>query len=224
MDKRLQQVGINLAAIGVFAMTMSVLAGPLVGIPPAAPAIAVLGFLTVFAADTLAWNGRLTLLGLDTFAGRAHRERVLHHEAGHFFVARSFGLPVEDYTLSAWEALRRGYPGTGGTVFDVSPLAELDKEIAFERLSAVWMAGIAAETLVYGSAEGGSDDRASLQEALKVFGYSSAQATQKERLGQLKAKALLEENREAYDALVRVMGARAPLTECVRVLEENTGH
>lgn len=215
MDKRLQQVGINLAAVGTFAMTLSVLVGPLVGVPPAVPAVTVLGFLTVFAADSLAWNSRLTLLGLDTFAGKAYRDRILHHEAGHFLVAHAFGLPVADYTLSAWEALQRGYPGVGGTVFDVSPLAEAEKGIAMERLSAVWMAGIAAENLVYGNAEGGSDDRASLKEALQIFGYTGAQATQKERLGQLKAKTLLEENREAYDALVKAMGDRASVEECL---------
>ncbi|MEO0948326.1 MAG: ATP-dependent Zn protease [Cyanobacteria bacterium J06641_5] len=218
MDKRLQQVGINLAALGTFAMTVSVLMGPLVGIPPAVPAVTVLGFLTVFAADTLAWNGRLTLLGLDTFAGQAYRDRVLRHEAGHFLVAHILKIPIEDYTLTAWEALRRGYPGAGGTVFDVSPLAEAEKGVAMERLSAVWMAGVAAETLVYGNAEGGSDDRASLKEALQVFGYSGAQATQKERLGQLKAKTLLEEHQEAYDALVKAMGDRASVADCLAAI------
>ena len=221
MDKRLQQVSINLVAIGTFAMTMSVLVGPLVGLPPTIPAATVLGFLALFTADTLAWKSRLTLLGLDTFAGKAYRDRVLRHEAGHFLVAHLFDLPVEDYTLSAWEALRRGYPGVGGTVFDVSPLAETQKDIAMERLSAVWMAGIAAETMIYGNAEGGNDDRASLKEALKIFGYTGAQATQKERLGQLKAKALLEENRAAYDALVEAMGDRASVAACLAAIGSN---
>lgn len=219
MDKRLQQVGINLAALGTFAMTVSVLLGPLVGVPPAIPAVTVLGFLTIFAADTLAWNGRLTLLGLDTFAGQAYRDRILRHEAGHFLVAHLLALPIEDYTLTAWEAWRRGYPGAGGTVFDVSPLAAADKGVAMERLSAVWMAGIAAENLVYGNAEGGSDDRASLQEALKIFGYTGAQAAQKERLGQLKAKTLLEENRPAYDVLVKAMSDRASVEACLGAIE-----
>jgi hypothetical protein len=48
--------------------------------------------------DTVAW------------ASPEHRQRVLHHEAGHFLAAVLLDIPVEAYTLNTWEAWRQGIP------------------------------------------------------------------------------------------------------------------
>jgi hypothetical protein len=98
----------------------------------------------------------------------------VRHEAGHFLVAYFLGIPITGYTLTAWEAFKQGQPGLGGvTLIQKLPtdaLAVGEMRLTLERFCTVWMAGIAAETIVYGSAEGGVEDRQKLKEALFALG------------------------------------------------------
>jgi hypothetical protein len=83
------------------------------------------------------------------------------------------------------------------------------------------MAGIAAETLVYGKAEGGESDRFYLQSALKLAGVPENNYAQKERWSLLQAKTLLEKQQTAYQALVIAMEKRTSVEECCRVISES---
>jgi hypothetical protein len=82
------------------------------------------------------------------------------------------------------------------------------------------MAGIAAETLVYGKAEGGESDRFYLQSALKLAGIPESNYAQKERWSLLQAKTILEKQQAAYQALVTAMEERATVEDCCRVISE----
>lgn len=223
----MNQAALNLVAILIFAMVLSVLLGPLLQIPPALPALAVLGFLGLGTIDTLGWQGRGSTLLLDWLAGFSpeHRDRIIHHEAGHFLVAHKAGIPITGYTLSAWEAFRQGQPGLGGVSFDIQALStESQGQIPaqlVDQYCAVWMAGIAAETLVYGRAEGGQDDRQSVRNLWKQLQRSPAESELKQRWGVLHAKTILEGNRSAYDALVVAMKQRAPIDACLQAIETN---
>jgi hypothetical protein len=220
----MNQLTLNLFAIGVFMMTLSVLLGPLLNIPSAFPAIAVATILVFGTFDVVSFEGKGGNLFLDWVAGfsSAHRERVIRHEAGHFLVAQLLGIAVTDYSVSAWEAIRKGFSGQGGVQFDTS---ELDDELVAGRISSqwldrfctVWMAGIAAEQLVYTTAEGGGDDRTKFRIVLsKIPGIDMVQ---KERSALLQAKTLIEDNQEAFDRLVVAMTARSAVEDCVGALE-----
>ena len=162
----MNELTLNLLAIGVFLMTLSVLLGPLLNFSSAIPAIVVGAVLSAVTVDVFSLEGKGGNLFLDWLAAFSplHRERIIRHEAGHFLVAQLLEIPVTDYSVSAWEAIRKGFSGQGGVQFDTSVL---DEELRAGRISSqwldrfctVWMAGIAAEQLVYEASEGGADDR-----------------------------------------------------------------
>lgn len=222
----MQPISLNLIAIGIFAMTMFALLSPIFNIPiilPAGTTFAVMGLITF---DTLAWENRGVTLFVDLFSTVEQRERVLYHEAGHFLTAYFLGIPIQGYSLTAWEAFRSQQPGKGGVQFDTTALEQAGTQpnqvnLMLDRFCTVWCAGIAGETLQYGNAEGGADDRAQLQSVLNDFGYPQNQRQQKEEWAKLQAKSLIERNAEAYYALVNRMRERASVGECEQIIQEN---
>ncbi|MBD2453863.1 ATP-dependent Zn protease [Nostoc sp. FACHB-87] len=217
----MSQTALNLVAISVFLMTFSVLLGPLINLSPTVPALATFTILGIATLDSFSLQGKGGTILLDWIAGFSseHRDRIIHHEAGHFLVASVLGIPVTGYTLSAWEAWRKGQPGQGGVAFsDAELAAQLEKGTIsaqmLDRYCTMWMAGIAAEALVFERAEGGGDDKAKLAEVLKVVGFSESAFQQKQRFHVLQAKTLLEENWSSYQALVQAMQQRASVEEC----------
>ncbi|AUT00947.1 ATP-dependent Zn protease [Nostoc sp. CENA543] len=221
----MSQTALNLVAISVFLMTLSALLGPLINLSPAIPAITTFTILGIATIDSFSLQGKGGALLLDWIAGFSpqHRDRIIHHEAGHFLVAHLLGIPVTGYTLSAWEALKQGQSGLGGVTFD-------DQEIALQlqqgkittqmldRYCTVWMAGIAAESLVYERAEGGNDDQSKLASVLKVLGFSESTYQQKKRFHALQAKTLLQENWSSYQALVQAMRQRGTVADCQKAI------
>jgi hypothetical protein len=222
----MSQTALNLIAISIFLMTLSVLLGPLLNISPTVPAIATFMILGIATLDSFSLQGKGGSLILDWIAGfsKEHRDRIIHHEAGHFLVAHLLGIPVTGYTLSAWEAWKQGQSGQGGVSFDDGELAselEVGKISAqiLDRYCTVWMAGIAAENLVFQNAEGGSDDRLKLAEVLTKLGFSGISIQQKQRFHALQAKTLLQENWLSYKALVEAMQQRASVVDCQSAID-----
>jgi hypothetical protein len=224
----MQQISLNLVAIGIFLMTLSVLLGPLIHLSPTVPAVVTLAVLGLATVDTLGLKGRGATLFLDAIAktSRAYRDRVVCHEAGHFLAAYFLGIPIQSYTLNAWESFKQGQPGMGGVMVDTDRLFQqsippTEIRLFLDRFCTVWMAGIAAERLVYDRAEGGEDDRQKVTEALVFFGRPRSESQQKQQWGQLQAKTLLENHRPAYDALVQAMKDRASVPECYQILQHH---
>jgi hypothetical protein len=224
----MSQTALNLVAISVFVLTLSSLLGPLFNFSPAVPAIATFTLLGIATLDSFSWQGKGGTLLLDWLASASpqHRDRIVRHEAGHFLVAHLLGIPVAGYVLSAWEAFKQRESGQGGVSFDDQELAlaleqgTLSAQL-LDRYCTIWMAGVAAETLVYNSAQGGADDRSKLRAVLTPLGFSGSAQKQKERWAALQANNLLQANWSAYEALVGAMQQRAELAECFRVIEQH---
>ncbi|MEM7761402.1 MAG: ATP-dependent Zn protease [Cyanobacteria bacterium P01_A01_bin.40] len=219
------QTALNLIAIGVFLMTMTSLLGPIFQISPVVPAALTFGILSLATADTLSWNSRGVSLLLDLFASAEQRQRIVHHEAGHFLTAYFLGIPITGYTLTAWEVLKQGQLGRGGVSFDtksltVKPFEFENMRLTLERFCTVWMAGIAAEKMVYGNSQGGAEDRQQLKQALMMAGLPEVGYNQKERWAQLQATNLLTRHQESYEALVEAMTQRASVEECYTVIQQ----
>ncbi|MBD2460436.1 ATP-dependent Zn protease [Oscillatoria sp. FACHB-1407] len=224
----MSQTSLNLTAITIFSFVLLSLVGPLVHLSPTVPAIAAFGLLGLATVDTLGWQGKGATLLLDWLANFSpeHRDRVLHHEAGHFLTAHLLNLPITGYTLSAWDAFRQGQPGQGGVVVDSQ---ELDAELEQGRLSdqlidrycTVWMAGIAAEQLTYGNVEGGNGDRQTLRILWSQLRRSPTEAELKERWGILQAKTLIQSHQPTYEKLVQAMRENTPVEECRQLIEHS---
>ncbi|BAZ80726.1 ATP-dependent Zn protease [Sphaerospermopsis kisseleviana CS-549] len=223
----MNQTAINLIAISVFLMTLSTLLGPLINLSPTIPALTIVGFLGIATLDNFSFQGKGGTIVLDWLArfSPTYKERILHHEAGHFLVAHLLGISVTDYTLSAWEAWKIGQPGQGGIILEDNEIAQqLERGkigvSMVERYCNIWMAGIAAEMLVFKSAEGGGDDKAKLNQFLTALGFEERIFEQKQRFHLLQAKNLIQENWEIYQSLVEAMRKGVAVEECKKVIGE----
>jgi hypothetical protein len=209
-------------------MTLSVLLGPLIHLSPTVPASAVFVLLVLGAVDTLGLQGQGSSILLDWLEGSSGqtRDRIIHHEAGHFLVAYLMDIPVNGYALNAWEAFQQGQKAQGGVRFNDAELlqqlqqGQLSTQL-LDRYCTVWMAGIAAEQWVYNQASGGSNDRQKIKFLWRQLQRSSNEAQTKERWGILQAKALIEQHQSAYEALVTALKQRTPIPECYRILEQH---
>ncbi|MCT0254884.1 MULTISPECIES: hypothetical protein [unclassified Synechocystis] len=216
---------LNLVAIAIFLMMMSALVGPVVNLSPAIPAATTLVILGIITADQISWQGKGTDFFVGLFQSKAERERILCHEAGHFLVAHCLQIPIANYSLSPWEVLRQGTGGMAGIQFDTSNL-EIEcqqwrhRPQALERWATVWMAGIAAEKMIYGEAEGGNGDRQQLRWAFRRAGLAEINLPQKESWAFLQAKNLLEQHRQAHGQLQQALAQRRSVEECGQLLSQ----
>ncbi len=219
---------LNTIAVIIFVMTMASLLGPLVNLSPLVVATIAAGGLGVITLDQLALQGRIGNILMDTLAWMSpdHRQRVLHHEAGHFLTAVLLDIPVEAYTLTTWEAWQQGLPGQGGGIFGLNHLDPQGEPSQItpqwiDRYCQVWMAGTAAEQLVYGNAIGGDDDTRALIMLWNTLNRPAAEGVIKRRWATLQAKTLIEKHREAFDALVVAMADRSPVATCRQIIEHH---
>ncbi len=215
----------NLLAVSVFAFVLLSLVGPLLNISPGAVAVVLSGCAGIIAIDRFGAQGRGGNLLIDLLSGRSseYRQRILHHEAGHFLVAHLLGIPVESYTLSAWEGLKAGLLGLGVVVVDTAAAEEMPlSSQQVNRYCTVWMAGIAAEAQTYGSAQGGDDDKAQLRQLWQWHGDRTGERSDADtqlRWALLQAQNLLEKQQPAYTALVEAMSKRDPVDICCQQIE-----
>lgn len=227
----------NLLAVSVFAFVLLSLVGPLLNISPGAVAIALTGCASVLALDRFSFKGKGGNLVIDLLSSQSseYRQRILHHEAGHFLVAHLLEMPVQSYTLSAWEGIKAGLPGLGGVVVEAltekTEKTEKTASVPFsrqqiDRCCTVWMAGIAAETQTYGSAQGGEDDQRQIKQ-LWAQAQGAAVATAGEnaetqmRWALLQAQSLLAKQHQAYEALVTAMAERSPVSFCIQQIDQH---
>lgn len=223
----MKETSLNIIAISIFAITVSILLGPLFNIPEAVPAIATFCLLGLATLDTFQWQGQGGTILLDLIAGssKQRRDRILHHEAGHFLVAHLLGIPVTSYALNAWEAFKQGQSAQGGVRFEDEQLASqlqngtLSAQL-LDRYCTVWMAGIVAENFVYGNAEGGAEDRTKINAILTQLRRPSSEIQFKQNWGSLQAKNLIETHKLAYESLVAAMTERTSVDECCEIIQQ----
>ncbi len=215
-----EQASLNAIALAVALLSFSVLLGPYFHLPASVPAAITLGVLGLAAVDIFGFKGLGNRLFLDAFAqlSPAHRQRVIHHEAGHFLAAQLLDVTVAGYTLTAWEAFRQGHLGQGGVRVETPDFGETITASELERYCTIWMAGGVAESLVYQNVEGGADDLKTLRTVLRQLEVQDA--ILKERLAGRRAQNLLQNHWEAYEALVTAMEKRMPVQDCCRLITQ----
>ncbi len=217
----MNQSPLNAIALFVALLSGSILLGPLFHLAPEFPMAITAVVLGLVVVDTFGFKGRGMTLFLDGFARLSpqYRQRVVHHEAGHFLTAYLLGLPVKSYTLTAWDALRQGQGGQGGVCVETPEnFSEAITLVQIEHYCTVWMAGGIAEALVFEAAEGGKDDLQQLRTTLKQLQMN---VTLHERQAGLRARQMIRSNWDAYEALVQAMSSRKSVVECCQILEQH---
>jgi hypothetical protein len=215
LDNPTKQISLNLVAICVFGMTISSLVTPLLHISSTVPILMIFALIVGTTIDGLLLKSTAATVILDAIASTnpAYRQRIIQHEAGHFLVAHLLNIPITGYTLSAWESLKQGQSAQGGVTF-APPPPNISTQL-LQQYCTVWMAGIAAEKLMYDNrAEGGSEDRQKLQGVLFLAGKQQQEIVLQENLATLQAKNLIQTHWEAYQALVTAMSQGDIVADC----------
>lgn len=169
-----------------------------------------------------------------------YTQKVIRHEAGHFLLSYLLGCPVEGCVLSSLAAMkdyRFGGPFTSvsaGTSFFDPELSEQVNNIkplsraSIDRFTVIVMAGIAAEAINFGGADGGAGDEATLVRFLSQINPRGGGAKtwdgelirNQARWGATQAVLLLKHYRPVYDALVDALERGGNLGECIYAIEK----
>lgn len=167
-------------------------------------------FGSLLLADRVLLRGTFFEVAARTLRPK-YRKTVIQHEAGHFLCAYLLGMPLQACLLDPWSALKDGrFSGAAGTVFFDPALGDgmakgtLRRE-TLDRYSVVVLAGIAAEAMVNGQAEGGQADEQALINLLASLNGGKAwdlpRIQNQARWGASQALLLLREYKQPYEAL-----------------------
>ncbi|MEM6447001.1 MAG: ATP-dependent Zn protease [Cyanobacteria bacterium P01_D01_bin.123] len=218
-------------AIAIFLLSLWVLVAPLLHVSPWFSAALVTVMAGSVALEQAIWNGRLSCALSSVWQRQSpqYRDRILHHEAGHMLAACVLGIPVTDYVLDPWQALKRGYPGYGGVQLDDSPWERWQAEgqirrSEVERYGVMWMAGPVAERNRYGQSLGADSDRQQLHSLVAWLNRNDGAPIDPgmlERWCELRAKTLLEERDAAYQVALAAMRDGRPLADCQNAINES---
>ena len=181
MEEGQGSTGALRAGVVVALVTVLGAFGPAIGISPAWIVVLVGGGLVALSVDAATWQG----MGGHVLAealpgGEARLRRIAVHEAGHLLIAENEELPVQRVMVGTLACLQAGLRSSGATEFTVPDSVRMPLE-DLRRWSRVLQAGIAAETVVYGVARGGADDRALLGRLWGLSGHDVATAQREQR-------------------------------------------
>ena len=198
------------AGLAVAAITCLGAFGPVMGLSPAWIVVAVVGGLVTLSVDAASWQGMGGHLLAEAMPGGEGRlRRIAVHEAGHLLIAEAEDLPVQRVMVGTLACLRAGLRSSGATEFTVPESVRMPME-DLRRWSRVLQAGIAAETVIYGSARGGADDRALLGRLWGLSGHDVATAQREQRRARREIEQQLRRRGEALEQRVGELLTAAP--------------
>ncbi|KAJ7569705.1 hypothetical protein O6H91_01G089300 [Diphasiastrum complanatum] len=137
------------------------------------------------------------------------------------------GCPVRGVVLDATQAIRMGIQGQAGTQFWDGTLEEELRQgrltnASLNRYCMVLFAGIAAEALIYGEAEGGENDENLYKAIVSQLRppWSPAKMSNQARWAVLESYKLLKEHKRAHSAVVHALEVGESMSLIVRTIED----
>ena len=189
------------AGLAVAGATGLAVFGPLLGLSTAWIALGLGAGLLGLTLDASQWQGLGGHLLAETLpGGRARLQRIACHEAGHLLVAQAEAMPVRRVLVGTKACLQAGLRSNGATEFELPESVRLSLE-DLRRWSRVLQAGMAAETLVYGQARGGADDRALLGRLWGLSGHDVPTAQREQRRARREVDQQLRRERDQLEQL-----------------------
>ncbi|KAK3042647.1 hypothetical protein RJ639_000899 [Escallonia herrerae] len=167
-----------------------------------------------------------------------YKSRILVHEAGHLLIAYLMGCPIRGVILDPIVAMQMGIQGQAGTQFWDE---KLQNDLAGGRLIGTafdsslicivhndqilhgsFRADIAAETLVYGEAEGGENDENLFRNICLLLDppLVVAQMSHQARWSVLQSYNMLKWHKRAHRAAVKALESGGSLSMVIRRIEE----
>ena len=196
--------------LAVAAVTLVAVLGPPLGLSAAVIALAAGGALVALSVDAARFGGRGGHLLAEALpGGRARLRRIAIHEAGHVLVAAEETMAVNQVLVGSLACLRQGLAASGSTELEPPAHAKLPAE-ELRRWSRVLQAGMAAETLIYGSSRGGVDDRALLGRLWGLSGFDVATAQREQRRARREVDQLLRARRDQLEQQAEQLLDAAP--------------
>ena len=198
------------AGIAVAGITALGAFGPALGLSAAWIVVAVGGALVTLSVDAATWEGMGGHIIAEALPGGQERlRRIAVHEAGHVLIAEAEQLPVQQVLVGTLACVRAGLRSSGATEFTVPDSVRMPLE-DLRRWSRVLQAGIAAETVVFGQARGGADDRALLGRLWGLSGHDVATAQREQRRARREIEQQLRQQREVLEKQAGVLLEAAP--------------
>ncbi|KAG6701534.1 hypothetical protein I3842_08G169800 [Carya illinoinensis] len=189
-----------------------------------------LGLLFLWTLDSVSFDGGVGSLVLDTIGhtfSQKYHNRVIQHEAGHFLIAYLVGILPKGYTLTSLEALKKEgslnvQAGTAFVDFEFVEEVNAGKVSAttLNRFSCIALAGVAAEYILYGVAEGGLADINKLDMLLKSLAFTQKKADSQVRWSVLNTVLLLRRHELARAKLAEAMSMGKSVGNCIGIIEE----
>ena len=198
------------AGVAVAAITGLGAFGPVLGLSSAWIVVLVGGGLVALSVDAASWQGMGGHLLAEALpGGEARLRRIAVHEAGHLLIAEEEKLPVQRVMVGTLACLRAGLRSSGATEFTLPDSVRMPME-DLRRWSRVLQAGIAAETVVYGSARGGADDRALLGRLWGLSGHDVDTAQREQRRARREIEQQLRQREAVLEQRVGELLTAAP--------------
>ncbi|MFZ9752284.1 MAG: hypothetical protein ACO3B3_01840 [Cyanobium sp.] len=198
------------AGLAVLLVTLMALLGPLVGLSPWITTLLVIVGLGGLSLDAARFGGRGGHLLAEALPGGLGRlRRIALHEAAHALVASEEGVAVAAVHVGSLACLRAGLAAGGTTVLEPPASARLPLE-ELRSWSRVLLAGMAAETVIYGSSEGGADDRSLLGRLWGLSGQDVSTAQMEQRRARREVEQWLRQRRPLLEAEADRLARHAP--------------